>query len=158
MKEKLPQFPSPFDAREMLVDRIGSDFYGLHEQLTTGLQVLLELHDVSPAARAAVREYIGDVVNDLARMEAGVVRLADMPDAPEAGYVMTEPLEPGMDPKEHGHTTLSALFEEIRQDEAARGRDEAAPSGRDVLREILGGKTEAPAPEPAKEQDQGIER
>ena len=83
MKDKLPQFPSPFDAREMLVDRIGSDFYDLHEQLTTGLQVLLELHDVSPSARSAVREYIGDVVKDLARMEAGVVRLADVPDHPK---------------------------------------------------------------------------
>ena len=158
MKDKLPQFPSPFDAREKLVDRIGSDFYDLHEQLTTGLQVLLELHDVSPSARAAVREYIGDVVKDLARMEAGVVRLADVPGAPEAGYVLTEPLEPGMDPKEHGHTTLSALFEEIRQDEAARNREQVAPSGRDVLRDILGVKAEGPAPEPAKEQDQGIER
>ena len=93
MKDKLPQFPSPFDAREQLVDRIGSDFYDLHEQLTTGLQVLLELHDVSPSARSAVREYVGDVVRDLARMEAGVVRLADVPGAPEAGYVLTEALD-----------------------------------------------------------------
>jgi hypothetical protein len=139
------------------VDRIGADFYGLHEQLTAGLQVLLELHDVSLTVRGAVRDYIGDVVKDLVQMEAGVVRLADVPGAPEAGYVLTEPLEPGMDPTEHGHTTMSALFEEIRRDEAMK-REQSPASDKESLQKILSGKAEPAAPEPTRENNQGIER
>ena len=158
MKDKLPQFPSPFDARERLVDRIWSDFYDLHQQLTTGLDVLLELHDVPPAARAAVSEYMGDVVKDLARMEAGVVRLADVPGAAEAGYGAKDSLDPipGMDPKEHGHATLSALFAENRQDEVAGKREDAHGHGKEALQKILDRTAEAPAAEKGK--DQGIER
>ena len=148
MKDK--QFPSPFDARERLVDRIGSDFYDLHQQLTAGLQMVLELHDVSPAARRAVGEYIGDVARGLAKMEAGVVKLA------EAGYGVADPVS-GIDPKEHGHTTLSALFDEIRRDEAMK-REQSPASGKEGLRKILGGKAEVPAPEPARGNDLGMER
>ena len=85
MKNKLSVFPPTPDARERLVDRIGSDFYALTQQLTTGLQGLLEVQGVAPAVREAVGAYVNSVVKDLMRVEAGVVRLANVPGCIRAG-------------------------------------------------------------------------
>ena len=144
MNDTLPgrERAAPMDARERLVDRIGSDFYGLQQQLTTGLQAAARGPQGFARSCAAVRAYIGDVLKGLHRMEAGVVRLADVPGAPEAGYGAAETPDPapGMDPKGHGHLTLSGLFQEIREDEAAAKREDAHWYGT------------------AREKDQGIER
>jgi hypothetical protein len=56
----------------------------------------------------------------------------------------------------HGHETLSGLFAEIRADEAAAKQEDAHWYGKEALKKILDGKTEAPAAEMAK--DHGIER
>jgi hypothetical protein len=58
--------------------------------------------------------------------------------------------------KEHGHESFSALFEEIRADEAAAKREDAHWYGKETFKKILEGKTEIPAAEMAK--DTGIER
>ncbi|HEV3440674.1 MAG TPA: hypothetical protein VG122_25185 [Gemmata sp.] len=58
--------------------------------------------------------------------------------------------------KEHGHESFSALFEEIRTDEAATKREDAHWYGRETFKKILEGKTESPAAEMAE--DFGIER
>ena len=50
---------------------------------------------------------------------------------------------PGMDPKEHGHPTLSAFFEEIRQDEAARKREEQDGVRRTPERTTVGPEPES---------------
>jgi len=73
--------------------------------------------------------------------------------------VVEKPM-PGMDPKEHGHLTLASLVEEMRQDEAAGKSEDAHWYGKEALQKILGGKTDAPEPKPAKgkEQNQEIER
>jgi hypothetical protein len=125
MKNKHSAFPSPSDGRERLVDRIGADFYDVTTQLTTGLQQVLEAHGVAPPAREAVGVFVHSVVQDLTRIEGGVVRLANVAGAPEAGYGVPGPHDPisGLDPREHGHPTLSSFFQEIRQDEAARKRE-----------------------------------
>jgi hypothetical protein len=53
--------------------------------------------------------------------------------------------------KEHGHESLSGLFEEIRADEAAATREDAHWYGREAFKKILDGKTEIPAAEMAKD-------
>jgi hypothetical protein len=58
--------------------------------------------------------------------------------------------------KEHGHESLSALFEEIRADEATAKREDAHWYGRETFKKILDDKTEIPAAEIVK--DIGIER
>lgn len=56
----------------------------------------------------------------------------------------------------HGHETLSGLFKEIRADEAAGKQEDAHWYGKEALKKILDGKTEAPPAEMVK--DEGIER
>jgi hypothetical protein len=51
---------------------------------------------------------------------------------------------------------LAALFREIREDEAARKREDAQRYGSEAFKNILDGKAKAPAAEEAK--DKGIER
>ena len=89
-------------------DRVKLGFHEVGEQITTGLQALLELRDVSPSVRAEVREYMGDVLKGLVGLQAEILAPLHM-----------DPIS-GFDPKEHGHATLAGLFAEIRHDEAAR--------------------------------------
>jgi len=96
---------------------------------------------------------LGDVVEGMGKLEAGVGKLANLPGAPEAGNGAA-----GIDPKEHGHLTLAALFQQLRDDEAAAKRDDAHWYGKEAFQQILGGKPEAQPAGKAKEQDQGIER
>lgn len=109
-------WPDPTDPREAIVDRIGQDFYGLEQQLDTGLQILLELHNVPAETRQAVGEYMRDVMKGVGQLEAGVARLA--------GGHGNETRDPAMDPKGHGHLSISGLAREIRQDEAERKRED----------------------------------
>ncbi len=81
-------------------------------------------------------------------MEKGVVRLADVPGAPEAGYGVQATLRPA----------LSALIEEMRQDEAASKREDAHGYGKDTLQTLRDREAQATQPGMAKERDHGIER
>jgi hypothetical protein len=62
------------------------------------------------------------------------VRLADVPGAPEAGYEVKATLG----------SALSALFEEIRQDEAAGKKENAHWYGKETLQMLRDRKTNAP--------------
>jgi hypothetical protein len=125
MKNK-PVFPDPANAREQLVDRIWSDFNDVKMQLTAGLDQFLEEKGVSPAVREAVSEFVCDAVGkDLTKLEANVVRLADVPGATEAGYGIAGHGEKGTHLREHGHLTLSDLGKEIAADTEAAKREDA---------------------------------
>ena len=78
--------PGKTPRHEKLVCEVLTDFTMLAEQITTGLQVVLESRDVPKATRVAVADYMADVTADLWRIEAGVGKLCELPGAPEAGY------------------------------------------------------------------------
>lgn len=73
-------------ARRELLDKVRLDFHELGEQLLPGVLAVLEASGVSPEARQAVGEYLGDVVKGLNGVGREVLKLADRPGAEQAGY------------------------------------------------------------------------
>jgi hypothetical protein len=128
MKDKRPTVSPPFDVSEHMVEPFDPDIHEVKQRLTTGLHALLESHGVAGAVRQSVREYMGEMVNDLvAKIEAHIDDLITL-----TADAMHDPVS-GLDPKEHGHQTWAGLFEEIRNDEAAAKRSDAHGFGYDPV-------------------------
>lgn len=121
-------------ARERLVDRVWADFHQLQMRITAGLDAVLEANGVSPEVVAVVDKYVEGVVEEIARLEAGVVRLAGVPGAENAGYELAVDRACEEYAKSHGHDTLKSLFAEIRADREASKAPDAHVYGKDVPR------------------------
>ena len=117
--------------REQQMERIAKEFANIELAITTGVQVVLEANNVSPAARLAVREYMGEVAAGLSRL----------------GAELGEP--PLIDPKSTGHATMAELFAEMKSDEAAGKRADA--------HQVTMGNTAEFFHRKMEEKDQGME-